>query len=172
MTIRTLHSKHLFSANNLPSNYYPPIIVGYNIKTPENIGSIIRLADNITCKKVLFITKDNQIRESKIRKTASSSFNSIDWKFCKLSELEDEIPVDYYKIAIETSSDSLSIYKTELPKKIAFIIGNEISGIANDLLDKCNKIVHIPVFGKNTSLNVSHALAISVFEWQKRVLSL
>lgn len=172
MRIRTLHSKQLFSDNQLPFDYCPPIIVGYNIKTPENVGSIIRLADNIACEKVLFITNDNTMRETKIKKTASSSFNSIDWKFCKLSDLENEIPPDYYKIAIETSSDSLSIYKTELPKKIVFIIGNEIAGIANELLDKCDKIIHIPVFGKNTSLNVSHALAISVFEWQKHVLSL
>ncbi len=172
MTKRTLHSKHLFKDNQLSADYFPPIVVGYDIKTPENIGSIIRLADNIACEKVLFITEDDQIRESKIKKTASSSFNSINWKFCKLSELESEIPHDYKKIAIETSSDSTSIYQTELPKKVAFIIGNEIAGISNELLDKCDKIIHIPVFGKNTSLNVSHALAISIFEWQKRVMSL
>ena len=172
MTKRTSHSKYLFKENHLPSDYPPPIIVGYDIKTPENIGSIIRLADNIACEKVLFITEEDQIRESKIKKTASSSFNSINWKFCKLSELESEIPPDYKKIAIETSSDSTSIYQTELPDKVAFIIGNEIVGISNKLLDKCDKIIHIPVFGKNTSLNVSHALAISIFEWQKRVMDL
>lgn len=170
--MRTLHSKHLFKDNQLPSDYFPPIIIGYDIKTPENIGSIIRLADNVGCEKILFITEDNQIRESKIKKTASSSFNSIDWKFCKLSELESEIPPDYKKIAIETSSDSTSIYQTKLPEKAAFIIGNEISGISDEFLDKCDKIIHIPVFGKNTSLNVSHALAISIFEWQKRMVGL
>ena len=83
MTKRTSHSKYLFKENQLPSDYPPPIIVGYDIKTPENIGSIIRLADNIACEKVLFITEDDKIRESKIKKTASSSFNSIDWKCCK-----------------------------------------------------------------------------------------
>lgn len=74
MEKRTIHSKYLFKNLQLPSNYNSPIIIGYDIRTPENIGNIIRLADNISCSKVLFITENKDIRESKIKKTAASSF--------------------------------------------------------------------------------------------------
>lgn len=169
MTKRTIHSKELFKNVVLPTDYFPPIIIGCKIKTPENIGNIIRLADNAGCKKVIFIFDDENIRESKIKKTASSSYNSVDWEFCNVSELKNKVPKDYKWIAIETTSDSTNIYQTELPEKIAFIVGNEVAGIDDEILDLCNKIIHIPILGKNTSLNVSHALAIALFEWQRQI---
>lgn len=170
MEKRTIHSKYLFKNLQLPSNYNSPIIIGYDIRTPENIGNIIRLADNISCSKVLFITENKDIRESKIKKTAASSFKKVNWKFCSFSEFQNEIPDDYSLVAIETSSDSENIYKSQLPSKFALIVGNEVAGISNELLDKCEKIIHIPIFGQNTSLNVSHSLAIAIFEWQRKMI--
>jgi len=167
-----VHSKELFKDISLPANYYPPIIVAYELKTPENVGNIMRLADNIGCKKLLLVTSGIESRTSKIRRTASSSFNAIDWEYCIASELNQKIPEDYTWVAIETSNDSENIFKSKLPEKIAFFVGNEISGIDNHLLNKCHKIVHIPVYGNNTSLNVSHALAVALFEWQKRIVGL
>ncbi len=168
MVKRTIHSKDLFKNKKLPENFYPPIIVGYNIKTPENIGNIIRLGDNIGCKEIIIVSESENVRNSKIKRTASSSFDSVKWGFCTVEELKSRIPSDYEWIAIETSSDSVNIFKTELPQKAAFIVGNEISGVDNELLDKCDKIVHIPLNGNNKSLNVSHSLAIALFEWQRQ----
>ncbi|MCK5169627.1 MAG: hypothetical protein KAQ75_07090, partial [Bacteroidales bacterium] len=119
MTNRTTHSKELFKNTKPISDYTLPIIIGYNIKTPENIGNIIRLADNSGCKEVLFVTNDENTRSSKIKKTASSSFSSVKWSFCKASELKAKIPSDYKWIAIETSSDSKNIYNVKLPNKAA-----------------------------------------------------
>jgi tRNA G18 (ribose-2'-O)-methylase SpoU len=169
MTERTIHSKYLFNKFDLPSNYAPPIIVGINIKTPENIGNIIRLADNAGCKEALFVTNEENIRTTKIKKTASSSYNSVKWSFCKESELKLKIPSDYKWIAVETSSDSQNIFKTNLPNKVALFVGNEVAGIDSEILDKC-EIVHIPMLGNNTSMNVSHALAVALFEWQRQTL--
>lgn len=171
MLDRTIHSKYLFKDYLLPNNYNHPIIVAYNIRTPENVGSIIRLADNISCLKVLFVTDNNDIRLSKIKKTAASSYKSVNWKFCHLSEIDHEIPNDYSLVALETTSDSENIYSAELPSKLALVVGNEVSGVDNNLLNTCSKIVHIPIYGRNTSLNVSHSLAIALFEWQNRILN-
>lgn len=168
MAKRTIHSKYLFENLKMPENYYPPIIIADSIKTPENLGNIIRLGDNIKCRKVLFLDSEPNIRISKIKKTASSSFKSIDWEFCSINELNDKIPEEYSLVAIETTSDSDNIFTCSLPLKIAFVVGNEVSGIRNSLLDSCNQIVHIPVLGNNSSLNVSHALAIAMFEWQRK----
>ena len=171
MSQRTIHSKHLFENKEIPSNYFPPIIVADSLKTPENLGNIIRLAENVRSNKVLFVDTDTNIRLSKIKKTASSSYSSVSWEFCRWDELSSKIPEEYEWIAIETSSDSANIYKCELPSKIAFFVGNEINGIRNEILDKCKRIVHIPILGDNTSLNVSHALAVALFEWQRQMFN-
>jgi tRNA G18 (ribose-2'-O)-methylase SpoU len=168
MVKRTIHSNELFKNAEIPKNFEPPIIVGFNIKTPENIGNIIRLGDNVGCKEIIIVSENENARKSKIKRTASSSFDSVKWSFCTNEELESKIPSDYEWIGIETSSDSTSIYQVKLPNKVALIVGNEISGIDTKLLDKCHKIVHIPLPGNNTSMNVSHALAVALFEWQRQ----
>lgn len=170
MVKRTLHSKYLFKSNKVPSGYFPPIVIGYNIKTPENIGNIIRLADNAGCKEVFFVTNDENVRNSKIKKTAASSYKSVNWSFCNEKDLETKIPSDYKWIAVETSGDSKNIYRENLPEKVALFVGNEITGLDSSLLDKCSQIVHIPLLGNNTSMNVSHALAVALFEWQRRII--
>lgn len=168
MVKRTTHSNELFKNIEIPENFNPPIIVGYYIKTPENIGNIIRLGDNVGCREIIIVSESENARSSKIKRTASSSFDSVKWSFCTNEELESRIPSDYKWIGIETSSDSKSIYQVKLPNKVALIVGNEISGIDTKLLNKCHKIVHIPLLGNNTSMNVSHALAVALFEWQRQ----
>ena len=168
MQKRTTHSKILFKDNSFPESVFPPIIVAYNIKTPENIGNIIRLADNFGCSEVIIVSNDGNIRKSKIKKTAVSSIESVKWSICDPSELASKIPDGYKLISIETSSDSKNIFNTVLPEKAAFIVGNEINGIDNQILDQSDLIIHIPLHGNNTSMNVSHALAVVIFEWQRQ----
>jgi len=170
MVERTIHSKYLFRQKELKGNFTRPVIVGCHIKTPENIGSIIRLADNIGCVKVLFIHEGEEIRVSKIKKTASSSFNKVQWRFCNLAEITSEIPENYKKVALETTSDSQNIFRSDLPQKIAFFVGNEITGIDPAILNHCGQIVHIPMPGHNTSMNVSHALSVALFEWYRQTI--
>ena len=169
MEKRTIHSKFIFNQNSTKPRDFDSIIVGYKIKTPENIGSILRLADNVQCTKVLIVSETENVRNSKIKRTASSSYNSDNWKFCKESDLISEIPEEYKWVAVETTSDSENIFKLTLPKKIAIFVGNEISGIDQKILDNSYQIAHIPILGKNTSLNVTHALAVALFEWQRQM---
>ena len=73
---------------------------------------------------------------------------------------------DFEKIALEITTESQKIEDLELNfnKKIALIIGSEISGISNELLEICNKTVHIEMFGKNSSMNVVQAASIALYE--------
>ena len=163
MKKRTIQSKQLFKKK--ANTAHAPIIIAYQIKTPENIGNIIRLADNTACKKVIIATSEKDIRKSKVRKTAGLSFDSMNWEVCDLSEIFHKIPADYTVVSLETSSDSVDIFTAVLPKKMAIVVGNEIVGIDNEILDRSGLIVHIPLSGNNTSMNVSHALAVALFEW-------
>ncbi len=142
-----------------------PIIITDQLKSPENMGHIIRLAANFNCIKVLFIGEKSLVRESKIKKVAGAAFDRIDWRFCTIDDLTENIPNDYKIIGIETAKNSKDLSKVTLPAKSALVLGNEIRGISDQLLEKCADFFHIPMTGMIPSMNVTHACAVSLFAW-------
>ena len=150
-------------------NHVRPIIIADNLRTPENMGSVLRLAANIGAEKVLFVKRVSEdYRGWKIKKTASGADEKIKWHFINMDELQNNIPVDYKLVAIETAESASSLFETKLPEKSAFIIGHEIYGIGEELLSKADQTVYIPIPGVISSLNVTHALGIVIFEWYRQ----
>ncbi len=131
---------------------------------------MIRLADNIGAEEVFILGEEFQLRMSSIKKTAGLSYNNIKLTFIAPDDFFTKIHPDYQLVAIETSEDSTNIYTELLPKKIVFLLGNERRGLPDDILHKCTKKVHIPMTGGCKSMNVSHALSVSLFEWQRQIL--
>lgn len=147
-----------------------PILIGVLLRTPNNIGSLIRVADNFNCKKVLFVDPNPDYRERNIRKTALNSFDAVDWAFCTLEELEDHIPKNYTRIAVETSPDATNLFDTNLPKDCAFFLGNEKVGMDSETISDLDQSIFIPMPGSNKSMNVSHAGAVIISEWLRQQL--
>tara|TARA_B100000780_G_scaffold138548_1_gene96932 strand:- start:1606 stop:2121 length:516 start_codon:yes stop_codon:yes gene_type:complete len=145
-----------------------PIIVCWKLTSPSNLGSILRLADNMGCTKVLFVDDEPSFKYRNIKKTAQTSFKAINWLFCTSINWKDHIPEDYSLLAIETAEPSFDLYKTELPEKCVFFVGNEQIGIDASLLKECEKSIYIPMKGHNKSMNVSHALTIVLGEWTRQ----
>ncbi len=158
--------------NRIYDDIARPYIIADNLRTPENMGSVLRLAGNIGAAKVLFIKDANSddVRNWKIRKTASGADEKVDWSFCTLDELFEMIPGDYVLTAIETADDADNVFETTLPSKVAFIVGHEVYGISDALLEKVQKTVFIPVPGVISSLNVTHALSVVLFEWLRQMM--
>ncbi len=142
-----------------------PIIIADQLKSPENLGHIIRLAANFNCRLVLFVGDSNSIRESKIKKVAGAAYERVDWKFCTIESVPDLVPSDYRIIAIETCENSKSLTKEPPPPKSAIILGNEIRGISTELLQICKEYFHIPMLGFIPSMNVTHACCAALFAW-------
>lgn len=141
-----------------------PTIILDGLLTPDNIGSIFRLAGNIGSKQVV-ITERQELNETKIRKIARNSLQYIKILFLTYDEI-----IETFKnlIAIETCSKSKNIYECKMLQNASFIVGNEKYGISPELLKHCKQHVFIPMPGQVKSLNVSHALAIGVFEWYRQ----
>ncbi|HJN07003.1 MAG TPA: TrmH family RNA methyltransferase [Bacteroidales bacterium] len=147
-----------------------PIIIADRLRTPENIGLILRLAGNINALNTLFISDEgHKFKKYKIIKTASGAVTKVDWKIIKPAELEDFLPNDYKIVALETCKDASSIFSFKFPKKVAFMVGNEVHGISEEMLSIAHQKVYIPVPGPISSLNVTHALSIALFEWLKQI---
>ena len=151
-------------------HYFPaPIIVADGLQIPENIGGVLRLADAGGSKDVIFINNPEDQCLNRIRRTARNCDALIPWKFTTpesfLKEYLSSLPP---LIAIELTNLSTSIFETSLPTQCTLVIGNERHGVSATLLEKCQKAVHIPMYGVNGSMNVTHALAIVLFEWRRQ----
>ena len=147
-----------------------PIVIADHLMTPDNIGALIRLADNIGASEVCFIGNEDEHRLGKVRRAAASSRDNIRWYFSEESDLHKIVPEGKSIVAIETADNATCIYDTPLPQDVAFIVGSERNGLSEDLLKQCDMVVYIPVPGPTRSLNVSHAAAVALFEWQRQML--
>lgn len=146
-----------------------PILIADHLLTPDNMGALIRLADNIGASEVCFLGREEEHRLGKVRRAAASSRDNIRWYFSEESDLHKIVPEGKTIVAIETADNATCIYDTQLPEDLAFIVGGESHGLSEDLLSQCDMVVYIPVPGPTRSLNVSHAAAVALFEWQRQM---
>ena len=158
-------SRILFAPGTISAPANAPIIVADGLRTPENVGALIRLAANVGSTSVILVGC-NEMKENKIRKTACMA-----WDYVKLSfvptpaDLLLLIPPAYQLVAVETSPQSINIYSQPLPRNVVLVLGSEVHGISPELLSLCPTHVHIPMTGPDTSMNVSQAAAVALFEW-------
>ena len=146
-----------------------PIVIADQLMTPDNIGAMIRLADNIGASEMCFLGSDAEHRMGKVRRAAASSRDNIRWYFTEETELRKIVPAGKTLVAIETADNATCLYDTPLPEDVAFLVGSERHGIREELLRQCELVVYIPVPGPTRSLNVSHAAAVALFEWQRQM---
>ena len=169
-----LKSNDLFEKLNPESLFQRvprPIIMADHLMTPDNIGAMIRLADNIGASEICFLGKEDEHRLGKVRRAAASSRDNIHWYFSEETDLHKIVPEGKTIVAIETADNATCIYDTQLPENVAFIVGSESHGLSDELLSQCDMVVYIPVPGPTRSLNVSHAAAVALFEWQRQMRS-
>ena len=167
--MQNTHSKIFFRNNpqNELTDNLKPIIITDNFSTPENIGHIIRLAANVGALKVVVLGSEN-LRKSKIKKTAGTAIDHIPLIFTTAGELRSHIPEDYTLTALETADGAKNIFNISLPDKMALILGNEKYGISEDILKQCGLMVFIPMTGSVKSMNVTHAASACLFEWLRQ----
>ena len=166
-----IKSNQLFE-NSRPESLYDsisrPIILADNLLTPDNMGSMIRLSDNIGASEMIFLGIEPTNSIGRIRKCAASSRDNIKWYFTEENNLRKLVPANKKIVAIETATNATNIYETELPADAAFIVGNESHGIREEILSQCDMVVYIPIPGPTRSLNVSHAASVALFEWYRQ----
>ena len=147
-----------------------PIVIADHLMTPDNLGAMIRIADNIGATEMCFLGEESRHKLGKVRRSAASSRDNIRWYFSEETDLRKIVPQGKSIVAIETTDNATCIYDTQLPEDVAFIVGSESQGISEELLQQCDMMVYIPVPGPTRSLNVSHAAAVALFEWQRQMI--
>jgi len=147
------------------------VIVLPDIRSAINVGSIFRTADAIGVSKIYLIGQtptpiDQFGRNQKdIAKSALGAETWISWKYKKtITSLIKKLKKDGYKIiAIEQNKKSIDYKDFKLSERCAFILGSEVLGLSDSILNRCDEIIEIPMQGKKESLNVAVATGIVLF---------
>lgn len=146
-------------------------LILHDIRSAHNVGAIFRTADTAGVKKVWLTgytpaPQDKFERVNKaIAKTALGAEQTVAWEKCEsIFDLIFKLKADSWQlIALEQDEKSVD-YKTIKPAgDIALILGNEVGGIAPEILEKCDQIIQIPMRGTKESLNVATAAGIALF---------
>ena len=142
------------------------VVVLDNIRSMHNVGAIFRTSDAFRVAKICLcgITATPPHRD--IRKTALGAEESVDWQYYD-STMEAVREFEGAHIcALEQVVDSVPLREVDLPKEntIVLIVGNEVDGVDEKLLDFCNQVIEIPQFGTKHSFNVSVSMGITLWE--------
>lgn len=164
-------SENRATLETLPDVKKLPVVVVLNsIRSSYNVGSIFRTSDGAMIEKLYLCGYTPHPPKKEVLKTALGSQDSVDWEFVEdpkfvVTELKEK---GYTICALEQTDSNISyteIKKTNLP--LCLIVGNEISGVNQDLIDLCDITIEIPQFGIKQSLNVAVAYGIAIFELRK-----
>jgi len=154
--------------NQFERKTFPITLVCDHIYFQQNIGSLFRISEAFGVENIIFFGKDIPLTPRKINKTSRSTHlhvpHSVIEDFTDLQSFL--IDNDFEIIALEIASTSKPLKEVVIPenKKIALLIGSEINGISDELLKLSHQIVHINMFGKNSSMNVVQAASIALYE--------
>lgn len=142
-----------------------------HIRSAFNVGSIFRLADCVGVKKIFLCGYTPTPEQKGLQKTSMGAHEFIDYQVLKTEDAIDSLKKSgVFVIALETSKTSASIYQGTMKGPTAFVVGNERFGINRNILDMCDEVRHVPVYGVKNSLNVANSLSISAYEWSRQNL--
>lgn len=154
--------------NQFERKTFPVTLVCDHIYFQQNIGSLFRIGEAFGVENIIFLGKDIPLTPRKINKTSRSTHLHV--PHSTIEETADLITYlienNFEIIALEIASNSKPLKEIILPqnKKIALLIGSEVNGISDELLKISNQIVHINMFGNNSSMNVVQATSIALYE--------
>ncbi|MFD2890595.1 TrmH family RNA methyltransferase [Flavobacterium chuncheonense] len=142
---------------------FPITVICDEIYFQQNIGSIFRICDAFGVEKIYFTGEHFILSDRKVNKTSRNTHKTVPYEVLKdKNELINIIKNGNYQvIALEITDDSIPVEQLKITNQpIALILGSEIYGISSDLLQIANQCTHIPMYGKNSSMNVVQAAAI------------
>ena len=151
---------------------FPITVVCDEVYFQQNIGSIFRICDAFGVESIIFTGEHFILSERKVNKTSRNTHKTVLFEVIKdknevIRKLQEN---DFQIMALEITDSSTPIDKIEITNKpIILIIGSEIYGISKELLALANITTHIPMFGKNSSMNVANSLSISLYEITKQL---
>lgn len=146
----------------------PIIIILDNIRSLNNIGSVFRTSDAFLIEKIYLCGITAQPPHNDIRKTALGSTETVDWEYSEDTlEVVDKLKAEGVKIcSIEQAERAtmLNVFKPQPNTKYAFVFGNEVKGVSQEVVDASDVVIEIPQYGTKHSLNISVSAGVVIWD--------
>ncbi|MCB1112423.1 MAG: TrmH family RNA methyltransferase [Chlamydiales bacterium] len=161
--------QHLKEHNLLPSlrhgdretaeESWPYVLYLDRLRSAYNVGSILRTVEGLGFGSVYFHDQTPFIDH---RQVQQSSMGAYEWTSCKKIESLDDLPRPI--VAMDPSSDAISVYDFIFPEHFTLVLGNEEYGCSDEILKAADFLIEVPMRGRKNSLNVANAFAIAAGE--------
>ena len=152
----------------------PVIAVLENVRSAYNVGSVFRTGDAFLIEGIYITGYTARPPHKEIAKTALGAEDTVDWKYFKTTKKAIHfLKGSNYKVfSVEQVLNSISLDKLAEQDihKIAFVFGNEVSGVEQTTIAECDGCIEIPQFGMKHSLNISVAAGIVLWEASKSLV--
>lgn len=157
------------------------VVIAHNIRSTHNVGSLLRTSDGLGIQKVYLtgytpypkMPDDARLPhlaqkiDAQIHKTALGAEKSQAWEHIEnpvivISNLKE---AGYRIAALEQSENSISLPKFKNPGKLALLLGEEVNGVAPELLKQVDICLEVPMHGQKESFNVVQAAAMALYQF-------
>ena len=152
----------------------PLVVVLDDVRSLHNVGAVFRTSDAFRVERVCLCGITAVPPQPEIHKTALGAEDSVDWTYYKdaadaVRELQGE---GYTVYAVEQAEGStmLQHLRPEPDGRYAVVLGNEVKGVRQDVVDLCDGCLEIPQYGTKHSLNVSVTAGIVIWEMAKKLV--
>ena len=152
-------------------NKLPLVVVLDNIRSLHNVGSVFRTSDAFLVEKIVLCGITSCPPNAEIHKTALGAEYSVEWEYFEntLEAVELLKNEGYCIYSIEQVENSTMLDEIKLDKnpqqKYAVILGNEVHGVAQEVVDASDDCIEIPQFGTKHSLNVSVSAGLIIWKF-------
>ncbi len=151
------------------SEKFPVVLVLDNIRSMMNTGSVFRTADAFRLEGIVLCGFTATPPHREIHKTALGATDSVAWTYFEktkdaILQLKD---AGYTIVALEQTTESINLlhFQPEAAKKYAFVFGNEVKGVDEEVLFLCDLCLEIPQFGTKHSLNISVTAGMVIWDF-------
>ncbi len=150
------------------SDKMPITVVMDNIRSLNNVGSVFRTSDALKVEKIILCGITATPPNKEIHKTALGAEDSVDWSYEEKTEdaIQQLKEAGYTVCSLEQVENSTSLidFAPEEGQKVALVLGNEVKGVQQKVVDLSDVCLEIPQYGTKHSFNVSVSAGIALWE--------
>ena len=155
------------------SQKLPLVVVLDNVRSLHNVGSVFRTSDAFRVECIMLCGITATPPSAEIHKTALGAEDVVDWKYYgstmdAVAELRSQ-GYRIYSIELCQGRIALQDFVTAPGERYAVVLGNEVKGVQQDVVDASDGAIEIPQFGTKHSLNVSVTAGMVIWEFAKKL---
>ena len=145
----------------------PLVVVLDNVRSQHNVGAVFRTADAMRIERVVLCGICCCPPNQELHKTALGAEESVEWQYFQntLDAVKALQAEGYTVYAVEQAHDSVTLEEIaeKVSPKIAVILGHEVFGVQQEVIDNCSQCIEIPQYGTKHSMNVSVTAGIVMY---------